>query len=64
MNPYTAFSLLDTQWQRFVSGLLIVVVTLFHYGAPTAFAAGELVPRSISMGYALLLGLGTIVDKR
>ena len=42
MNPYAAFSLLNTQRQHFISGLLIVVVTLFHYGAPTAFAAGEL----------------------
>jgi hypothetical protein len=42
MNPYAAFSLLATQRQRFICGLLIVVVTLFHYGAPAAFAAGEL----------------------
>ena len=42
MNPYAAFSLLATQRQRFISGLLIVVATLFHYGAPAAFAAGEL----------------------
>jgi hypothetical protein len=42
MNPYAAFSLLATQRQRFISGLLIVVATLFHYDAPTAFAAGEL----------------------
>jgi uncharacterized delta-60 repeat protein len=42
MNPYDTFSLLDTQWQRFVSGLLIVVATLFHYDTPAAFAAGEL----------------------
>ena len=39
MNPYDTFSLLDTQWQRFVSGLLIVVATLFHYDTPAAFAA-------------------------
>src|SRR5262247_3219493 len=42
MNPYDAFSLLDRQRQRFIRSLLIVVVTLFHYGAPAAFAAGEL----------------------
>ena len=42
MNPYAAFSLLATQRQRFISGLLIVIATLFHYDAPATFAAGAL----------------------